>query len=94
MGNSNSETTLGLIPLQEFQIAAQKLNQWAQHGCSDGGCQIEQTAGMHTNGGCHCGPRYFADYLLWLACEVDKYGRYKKWEKIQVDLDISTTTKF
>ena len=40
-----------LRSLKDFQAEMAKLNGWAQHGCSDGGCQIEKPKGMHTNGG-------------------------------------------
>jgi len=68
-----------LISLKDFQTEIAKLNGWVQHGCSDGGCQIEKPKGMHTNGGCRCNPREFAEYLLWLSCEIEKHGRYRRW---------------
>lgn len=68
-----------LMSLKDFQAEMAKLNGWAQHGCSDGCCQIEKPKGMHTNGGCRCSPREFSEYLLWLACEVEKHGRYRRW---------------
>ncbi len=68
-----------LMSLTDFQAEMERLNRWAQHGCTDGGCQIEKPKGMHTNGGCRCNPREFAEYLLWLACEVEKHGRYRRW---------------
>jgi len=71
-----------LISLKDFQAEMAKLNGWAQHGCSDGGCQIEKPKGMHTNGGCRCNPREFSEYLLWLACEVEKHGRYRRWPNV------------
>jgi hypothetical protein len=75
------ETLFDLISLNDFKAEMAKLNRWAQHGCSDGGCQIEKPKGMHTNGGCRCDPRAFSGYLLWLACEVEKHGRYRRWPK-------------
>jgi len=70
-----------LITLSNFQKEIKILNDWAQHGCSDGYCQIEQKKGMHTNASCRCNPRDFAERLFWLACELDKYGKYKRWIK-------------
>jgi hypothetical protein len=69
-----------LMSLKDFQDHVAKLNEWAQHGCRNGGCQIEQPQGMHTNGGCRCLPKDFAEHLLWLACEVEKHGR-KYWPR-------------
>lgn len=73
--NANAEAAM---PLKDFQAEIVKLSEWAQRGCSDGGCQIEKPKGMHTNGGCQCSPREFAKHLLWLAREVEKYGR-RRW---------------
>ena len=75
---SGQQTCPPLMSLKDFQAEMAKLNNWAQHGCSDGGCQIERPQGMHTNGGCLCSPRKFSEYLLWLACEVEKHGR-RRW---------------
>ena len=74
-----------LMSLKDFQAEMAKVNGWAQHGCSDGGCQIEKPKGMHTNGGCRCNPRKFSEYLLWLACEVEKHGRYHRWPNVQME---------
>jgi hypothetical protein len=79
-----------LMSLKDFQAEMAKLNGWAQHGCSDGGCQIEKPKGMHTNGGCRCNPRKFSEYLLWLACEVEKHGRYHRWLNVK---DQATLTR-
>ena len=68
-----------LITLKQFQAEMQTLNEWAQHGCSDGYCQIERKRGMHTNASCTCNPRDFAERLLWLACELDKHRKYGRW---------------
>lgn len=65
----------------EFQAAMARLNQWAQHGCSDGGCLIEKPRGMHTNGGCRCTPRTFSEHLLELAARLDEMGRHARWKK-------------
>lgn len=78
MNEINKET---LITLSKFQQEIKDLNIWAQHGCSDGYCQIEQKKGMCTNASCRCNPRDFAERLFWLACELDKYGKYKRWIK-------------
>jgi hypothetical protein len=69
------------IPLREFQARMNSLNHMAQHGCGNGGCQIEKPKGMHTNAGCFCTPRRFSEELLWLAAEVEKHGRYRMWPK-------------
>lgn len=68
-----------LITLKQFQQEIQTLNDWAQHGCSDGYCQIERKGGMHTNASCTCNPRDFAERLLWLACELDRHRKYGRW---------------
>jgi len=68
------------MTLIEFQAKMSDLNQWAQHGCTDSNCRIERTPGMATNGGCQCSPRAFAEHLLALACELDKGGKYARWE--------------
>jgi hypothetical protein len=69
------------LTLKTFQDQMEKLNRWAQHGCMDGGCQIERPTGQHTNGGCNCTPRHFSLALLDLACELEKTGRYARWPK-------------
>lgn len=79
MSNVNTDLEVDLMSLQAFQLEIEKLYKWAHHGCSDGGCQIEVNKGMHTNGGCQCNPRNFAEHLLWLACEAEKHGRKIKW---------------
>ena len=68
------------IPLAEFQQEMEDLTRWAKHGCSDGGCQIEPPTGQHTNGGCHCTPRRFAEHLIALAIKLDEHGRYGRWK--------------
>ena len=75
----DSDTEPELMTLKEFQEELDELNRWAQHGCADGGCEIEPPKGMHTNGGCRCSPRYFSESLLWLACKLDEYGKYRRW---------------
>lgn len=67
------------ITLLDFQAEIEKINQWAQHGCSNGGCQIEQPKGQHTNGRCNCNPYAFSERLLELAGKVEKHGRYHRW---------------
>ena len=68
------------MTLEEFQAEMEKLNRWAQHGCSDGGCAIEPPRGMHTNGGCRCTPRDFSETLLHLAAELDRCVKYRRWD--------------
>lgn len=70
-----------LMTLEAFQKEMRDLNEWAQHGCLDGGCQISPPKSICTNGGCRCRPWYFSERLLWLAAEVDRYGRSGRWEK-------------
>lgn len=70
-----------LMSLQAFQREMAELNRWAQHGCSSHGCQIEPPRGMGTNASCSCRPQAFSDTLLWLAAEVERYGRHKRWVK-------------
>lgn len=69
-----------LISLDQFQSEIEKLYNWSKQGCLNGNCQIKKPTGMHTNASCFCNPRDFADQLLWLACELDKYSR-KRWMK-------------
>lgn len=75
MNSEESPMSLG-----DFQTELTKLQLWASHGCRDGDCQILRPVGMHTNGGCRCSPKNMADRLLWLACELEKYGR-RRWPK-------------
>jgi hypothetical protein len=71
-----------LITLCEFKEEMRKLNEWAQHGCTNGDCQIEKRTGMVTNGSCVCSPNAFAEHLLYLACRLDKHGnRNIRWPK-------------
>ncbi len=67
------------ISLADFQKEMNILNEWAKHGCSNHGCMIEPPKGMGTNSSCKCTPRVFAESLLWLACELDKHGKYGRW---------------
>lgn len=67
------------ISLEDFQKEMEKLHHWSQHGCTNHGCRIEPPKGMGTNSTCHCTPRAFAEHLLWLACELDKHGKYGRW---------------
>jgi len=69
------------MKLEDFQKEMNHLNEWAQHGCCDGSCQIEKPKGMHTNGGCRCSPRAFSDCLLDLASRLESMGKYKRFEK-------------
>ena len=69
------------MTLNEFQAEMAKLNEWAQHGCSDGGCQIEPPKGMHTNGRCRCFPSDFYGYLRWLTVELGEYKLHRQWKK-------------
>jgi hypothetical protein len=71
------------ISLRDFQKAMESLNRWAQHGCTNHGCRIEPPKGMGTNAICSCTPRAFAEHLLWLACELDKHGKYGCWPNAQ-----------
>jgi len=81
MNRMSTEPEQPLMTLEEFQAEMEKLNRWAQHGCSDGGCAIEPPRGMHTNGGCHCVPINFSEYLLHYAAELSRYGKYGRWKR-------------
>lgn len=72
---------LSPISLLAFQGELERLCRWANHGCGDGSCQIQKPKGQQTNASCRCHPKEFAERLLYLACEVDKYEKYKKWNK-------------
>jgi hypothetical protein len=73
-----------MITLKQFQDRMHALNQWAQHGCSDGGCRIEPPKGPHTNGGCNCRPYAFSEHLLQLACELEAHGKHHHWPTKQI----------
>lgn len=70
-----------LMTLSDFQSQIEKISRWARHGCSNHGCMIDPPKGMGTNSTCQCTPRAFSESLLWMACELDKHGKYGRWNK-------------
>lgn len=69
------------MKLSDLKHEIHQLDHWAHHGCGNHGCRIKPPVGMGTNAGCQCNPHAFAERLLWLACELDKAGKYGRWEQ-------------
>ena len=96
-----ADTALGdasgsAMSLSDFQQQMDNLNRWAKHGCSNHGCQIGPPKGMGTNAICKCTPHEFSERLLWLAAELSKHGRYRRWPNDRTELRLpdnaATTT--
>jgi hypothetical protein len=70
-----------MTPL-ELAVEVERVSYRLRFGCGNGGCQIKEPTGMHTNAGCDCSPLTFSRRLLALAVQCEEQGH--KWDKEQM----------
>lgn len=68
------------MKVSHLQEELEKLLNWSKYGCGNHGCRIYKPKGMGTNGSCQCSPYAFGERMLYLASELEKDGKYGRFE--------------
>lgn len=64
-----------LTPLANLANYTRGLANHLEYGCGNHGCVINPPKGQGTNCSCRCEPKRLIENFLWVAEELEKYGR-------------------